>query len=120
MLVLSDYIFKRELKPLEKHLSLEDLLVGAKKVLKGLGQEVAFSGDYRFFKVRIGSRVKGRMIVFAVAGKKVVPLLIRLKKDKQIGMNMAASNPMVVKKVKQNLENVIGDIEKGNFREFEI
>jgi len=120
MLVLSDYILKHELKPLERYLSRKDLLVGAKKILNGLGQEVVFSGDYRFFKVRIGGRVKGRMIVFLVAGKKVVPLLIRLKKEKQMGMNMAANNPMVVKQVKQNLENVIKDIEKGNFQEFEI
>ena len=60
------------------------------------------------------------MIVFVVANKKVVPLLIRLKKDKKLGMNMAANNPRVVEQVDQNLENVIKDIEQGDFQEFEI
>ena len=120
MLVLSDYIVKHELKPLKRCFGLRDLMIGAKKVLSGLGQEVNFNADYNFFKVRIGSRVKGRMIVFVVANKKVVPLLIRLKKDKKIGMNMSANNTAVVEQVDRNLQNVIKDIEKGNFQEFEI
>ena len=120
MLILSDYIVKHELKPLRGYFGLEDLQNGAKKVVNGLGQEVSFSKGYKFFKVRIGGKVKGRMIVFVVAGKKVVPLLIRLKKDKKMGMNMSANNPDVVRQVDQNLEKVIEDIEQGNFQEFEV
>ncbi len=118
MLILSDYIVKHELKPLRGYFRLEDLQNGARKVVRGLGQEVNFSKGYKFFKVRIGGEIKGRMIVFVVANNKVVPLLIRLKKDKKMGMNMAASNPDVVKQVDNNLENVIKDIEKGAFQEF--
>ena len=120
MLILSDYIVKHELNPLKGQLGRKDLAIGARKVLSGLGQGLNFRKGYRFFKVRIGSKTKGRMIVFVVAGKKVVPLLVRLKKDKKVGMNMSANNPYVLKQIDKNLENVIRDIEKGNFQEFEV
>ena len=59
MLVLSDYIVKHELKPLKRQFDLKDLMVGAKKALNGLGQEVNFNSGYKFFKVRIGTKLKG-------------------------------------------------------------
>lgn len=122
MLILSKYIIKHELKPLSKYFSIDDLIDGAKKVIKGLGQEVNPSKvpkSYKFFKVRIGGRVKGRMIVFIVAGnQKVAPILIRLKRDKKIGMNMSTSNPHVVELIDRNVQRVIKDIENGNFEEF--
>lgn len=120
MLILSDYIVKHELKPLKGQLESDDLLVGAKKVLNGLEKGINFRKGFKFFKVRIGSKTKGRMIVFVVAGKKVVPVLVRLKKDKKFGMNMSANNSVVIDQINKNLENVIKNIEEGNFQEFEI
>ena len=103
---------------------MDDLLNGARKVVAGLGKQVGFSSGgagFRFFKVRIGGSVKGRMIVFVVSGGgKVVPLLIRLKKDKKMGMNMSANNPNVVAQVEKNLDRVLEDVEGGKFREFEF
>ncbi|MFH1534247.1 MAG: hypothetical protein ABID64_04940 [Nitrospirota bacterium] len=122
MLILSSYIDKHELKPLQKYFSIDDLSRGAQKVLRGLGQKITplkEKGEYHFFKVRIGNGVKGRMIVFVVSkSRKVVPLLIRLKKDKKMGMNMSANNPHVVSQIEKNLEHVIEDIEQGKFKEF--
>lgn len=122
MLILTQYISKHELKPLRKYFSVDDLVEGANKVVKGLGQQIKPAKDhkdFKFFKVRIGSSVKGRMIVFVVSSNsKVVPLLIRLKKDKQIGMNMAANNPLVADQVERNLAHVINDIENGKYEEF--
>ncbi|MBD3330877.1 hypothetical protein GF354_05105 [Candidatus Peregrinibacteria bacterium] len=122
MLILSSYIANREFKPLQKSFSIDDLLDGARKVVKGLAQKVSIGRyDFQFFKVRIGSKVKGRMIVFAVSkNQKIVPLLIRLKKDKKVGMNMSANNPFVVDQINRNLDQVLLDIEKGEFEEFEL
>jgi hypothetical protein len=124
MLILSRYIAKHEFKPLQKYFNIDDLLNGARKVLNGLGQEVSSfkrKDGYRFFKVRIGGKVKGRMIVFVVSEScKVVPLLIRLKKDKKLGMNMSVQNPYVVAQIEKNLEHVINDMEQGEFREFDL
>ncbi len=124
MLVLSRYVAKHELAPLSRFVSLEDLLVGAQKIVKGLGVEVKApvkTGAFRFFKVRIGQRGGGRMIVFFVtATQKVVPLLIRLKKDKVLGMNMAMNNPAVVDQVRKNMAHVLDDIKHGAFEEFSL
>lgn len=124
MLILSRYIAKYEFKPLQRYFSIDNLIDGARKVIKGLGQEITPSKQnkgFRFFKVRIGSHAEGRMIVFVVSQNgKVVPLLIRLKKDKKLGMNMSANNPYVVDQVDKNLGHVIEDIESKDFEEFEI
>lgn len=124
MLILTSYIAKHEFEPLQKFFSIDDLLNSARKVLKGLGQQVTplkSAHGYRFFKVRIGSGSKGRMIVIVISkNNKIVPLLIRLKKDKKFGMNMSAQNPNVVAQVEKNLEHVINDIEQKQFKEFDL
>ncbi len=124
MLILSKHIAKHEFKPLQKHFTIEDIIEGGRKVVKGLGQNIKLrnkSVKLHFFKVRIGTTVKGRMIVFLlVENNKVVPLLIRLKKDKRLGMNMSANNPNVIFQIEKNLDYVLDDIEKGKFEEFEL
>lgn len=123
MLILTEYIAKHEFWPLKRYFNINDLIAGARKAIQGLGQRVAFSNkaDFHFFKVRIGNKPKGRMIVFVVAeNQKVVPILIRLKKDKKMGMNMSAQNKNIVEAVDKNLGCVIDDVEKGKFKEFEL
>lgn len=119
MLVLTKYILKNQLKPLSKHFTVKDLVKGARKVLKGLGNKISTPNNknFSFYKVRIGSIVKGRMIVFLTTNNKIVPLLIKLKKDKKMGMNMSANNPYVVEQIDKNLKQVIRDIENGDFEE---
>lgn len=122
MLILTKYIAKHELAPLRRFLDLKDVLMGAEKVLKGLGTQIKVpsSGqEFRFFKVRIGQRDGARMIVFLVTNtQKVVPVLIRLKKDKVFGMNMAANNPQVVDEMNKNMDRILSDIEAQEFEEF--
>ena len=124
MLIFSKYIAQHEFKPLKKHLKIEDIFEGARKAIKGLGQQIKLpnkNAKFYFAKVRIGTNNSGRMIVFLVAGNnKVVPLLIRLKKDKQLGMNMSANNPKVVTQMDKNLSHVLKDIEEGKFEEFAL
>lgn len=122
MLILSRYIAKHEFKPLQKVFKIDDLIDGARKVKRGLAKKIkAGNSKFHFFKVRIGSKVKGRMIVFAVSrNNKIVPLLIRLKKDKKLGMNMSANNSAVIAQLDKNLNKVLIDIERGSFEEFEI
>ncbi len=50
----------------------------------------------------------------------VVPVLIRPKKDKKLGMIMAANNPVVVEQVNNNLAKVLEDLENGRFKEHEL
>lgn len=124
MLILSNYIVQHELKPLQRYFTLQDIIDGAEKVLKNLAigtKPPSKLQGFRFFKVRIGKKVKGRMIVFMVTkSKKVVPLMIRLKKDKIFGMNMAMNNPQVVRQVNMNLSKVLDDIDHKRYKEIYI
>ena len=124
MLVLTQYIAKHELKPLSRFINLRDIIDGAKKVVKGLAIETKSPrdlGGFRFFKVRIGKRNGARMIVFLMTeNQKVVPVLIRLKKDKIFGMNMAMNNPDVVIQINKNMDRLIQDIETHHFEEFDL
>ncbi|MFA6305529.1 MAG: hypothetical protein WC651_02250 [Candidatus Gracilibacteria bacterium] len=122
MLVLTQYIAKHEFKPLQRFLGINDLSKGAEKVLKGLVPEIRPPQkipSFKFFKVRIGKDNNSRMIVFvATENRKVVPVLIRLKKDKIFGMNMAMNTPKVVDQINKNLDHVLEDIEEERYQEF--
>ncbi len=121
MVILTDYIAQHELKPLRRYFELNDILQGAEKVLKNLAVEtkaLAKLKGFKFFKVRIGKKVKGRMIVFMVTeSSKVIPLIIRLKKDKVFGMNMAINNPEVAHQININLGKVLNDIKYKRYKE---
>lgn len=122
MLLLTKYIAKHELGPLTRFVSLEDIIDGAQKALKGSATKIKAPSNARsfhFFKVRIGQRNGARMIVFLVTEtKKVVPVLIRLKKDKIFGMNMAANNAEVVSQLNKNMDRILDDIQKEEYEEF--
>ncbi len=122
MIVITRYIAKHELKPLRRYFELEDIIEGARKIQKNLGIQIhvqSTSSAFQFFKVQIGQKVKGRMIVFMRTGnEKIVPILIRLKKDKIFGMNMSANNTDVAKQISKNLDHILEDIENNNYEEF--
>jgi len=119
MLILTSYIAKHELKALDRFLNS-----GAKKVIKGLGIETKSPGSnsgFRFFKVRIGKNNGARLIVFIMTkNKKIVPVLIRLKKDKIFGTNMAMNNPNVANQISKNLDHILEDIESDRYEEFSL
>ena len=124
MLILSHYIFSHELKPLANQVSVEDVKVGARKVLNGLAIEIKSPGSFpgiKFYKIRIGSHHQARMIVFLVLeNQDVVPILVRLKKDKVMGENMAMNNPQVRKQLNSNLEHVFVDIRNNGYQEIDL
>lgn len=124
MLVLTQYIAKHEFKPLSRFLYFDDILAGAQKVLKGLALETKPSrhiSGLRFFKIRIGKKNHARMIVFLITeSMKVVPVLIRLKKDKIFGMNMAMNNSSVVEQMNRNLDKIFDDLQKKQYEEFPL
>ena len=124
MLVLTRYIAQHELKPLRKFLTIDDLLEGAKKVKKGLAVALRKPVDLAqvsFYKISIGKKQGARMIVFMKSEKQsVVPVLIRLKSDKMLGMNMSAGNKTVNLQIKKNLSHIVEDIQQKKFEEFSL
>ena len=122
MLILTKTIAKHELAPLSRFIHLKDVLEGAIKIKKGLAIETkSLARGFRFYKVRIGRKNRARMIVFLLTeSKKVVPILIRLKKNKIFGMNMAMNNPKVVDQINKNMDRILEDIQKKEYEEFSL
>lgn len=124
MLIITQYLARHELKPLRKYFSLKDVLDGANKVIKNLAIEISPPKSlpgFRFFKVRVGRKIKGRMIVFMlVANRKIVPVLIRLKKDKIFGLNMSMNNLNVIAQINNNLVHILEDIKNHKYQEMDL
>lgn len=124
MLIVTRFIAQHELKPLRRQIVLNDLLDGARKVKKGLGIPIKSPQSlegYRFYKVRIGKKNLARMMVFLDTDDgKIVPVLIRLKKDKTFGMNMAMNNPVVVIQINKNLKAILMDMEYKQYEKFSL
>ncbi len=122
MLILTSYILSHELKPLRRFLSIDEIKKRAEKVRSGLAITIKVPQNIKgieFYKVRIGRNNGARMIVFMIIeNKKIVPVLIRLKKDKIFGMNMAMNNPQVEKQISKNLDHIFEDIKLKDFQEF--
>ena len=123
MLIIAQYVARHELDPLSQVVTVKDLIIGAQKVIAGLGVTLKSpikGNSVRFFKVRIGKKGIGRMAVFMTTEHgKVVPVLIRRKKDKIFGTNMAMNNKGVVDQIRVTMVRILTDIEAGSFEEFE-
>ena len=122
MLIISAYIEKNEIKPLEKFISFTDIASGILKIQKGLGIEIkSFTKGYQYFKVRVGTRAEARMIVFLITEKDAyVPVLVRLKKDKVYGMNMSAQNKDVCEKVLKNVSYIADDLKMKRYKTYDV
>jgi hypothetical protein len=124
-LIITNAIDKAEFEPLKKTFNLEIIKNAARKSLQGLGNDIKSS-----FKIPATSLNKiyltgpgsaGRaMFLLKIGEAKSVLVMIRTKKDKQIGLNMTIKNPKFKKALNKNLGLIIADLEQGNYREYEI
>ena len=123
MLIITRYILKHELAPISRNIDLQDLLIGAQKVRGNLAVELKggfVSQSVKFFKVRIGKKAKARMIVFLTTSNNVVPVVVRLKKDKKYGQNLSVNNEEVKNLISRNLDAIYKDVENRDFESYEV
>jgi hypothetical protein len=123
MLIITRYILKHELAPILRNIDLQDLLIGAQKVRANLAVELKggfVSQSVKFFKVRIGKKAKARMIVFLTTNNSIVPVVIKLKKDKKYGQNLSMNNEDVKNLISRNLDSIHKDVENGDFESYEV
>lgn len=117
MLVICNSILKREIEPIQRHFSIEDIRKAAIKAKHGLA--VSISGPHlsgsRLLKLYLTGRASpGRMILlFQVHKQWYIPALIRLKNDKKIGENMTVKNPFFKNRLLQNLLFIKQDLDEG-------
>lgn len=124
-LIITDSINKAEFEPLKKTFGLEIIKVAAKKSLQGLGDKIKSSFKIpattlsKIYLTSSGSA--GRAIfLLQINREKSVLVIIRAKKDKQIGFNMTIKHQKFQKILDKNLSLIISDLEKGLYTEYDI
>lgn len=120
-IILCHSILKKEINPLLKYFSKGDIKKYVEKAKRGLATEIKGSTipNTKLVKVYMTSRGgAGRMIVLIYVKKNYyLPILIRLKKDKIVGMNLSKENQAFQNELKKNLILVEQNLRDGNFDE---
>ena len=116
-LLITDAFKKKELQKLKKQYTIDDIKKTAKKVSVS-GIELSHLGykHGHLVKVRVVSKVAGRMIAFLFKSDDiVVPIVIRLKSDKIFGENLSLENKKAKKLILKMLDAVMNDITNDKF-----
>lgn len=122
-LIVTSSIKRSEFEPYEKLFNLEVLKVASKKCIEGLGENIKSSvkipGTVLKKVYLTSSSGAGRVIfLLKMQSKTSVLLMLRPKKDKQVGTNMAVKNPKFRKLLEKNLDLILQDLANGNYEEF--
>lgn len=120
-IILCHSILRREINPLLKYFSKGDIKKYVEKAQKGLATEIKGSTivDTKLVKVYMtGRNGAGRMIVFIYVRKEYyMPVVVRLKKDKIVGMNLSKGNQDFQNLLEKNISLLVEDLKEGNFEE---
>jgi hypothetical protein len=124
-LIITNSIEKAEFEPLKNFFDLEIVKSAAKKSLQGLGVVIKSSRKIpstSLSKIYLTSPgLAGRSVFLLQIGKeKSVLVMMRTKKDKQIGANMTIKNPRFKKALDKNISLILDDLERGRYREYDI
>lgn len=120
-IILCHSILKKEINPLLKYFSKGDIKKYTEKAERGLATEIKGSAipNTKLVKVYMTGRGgAGRMIVLIYVKKDYyLPALVRLKKDKIVGMNLSKGNQAFQDLLDRNLSLIVQDLGEGNFDE---
>lgn len=124
-LVIADSIYEKEFKPLELIFPIDLIRMAAKKSMCGLGENIKNSSKIPstvLKKVYLTSSGGAGRVVFLlqVGGESSFLVILRLKRDKNVGENMTISNPKFKKALEKNLDLIFGEMKQGKYRAFEI
>ncbi|MFA6917436.1 MAG: hypothetical protein WC285_01190 [Candidatus Gracilibacteria bacterium] len=120
-IILCHSILKKEINPLLKYFSKGDIRKYVEKAERGLATEIKGSTipNTKLVKVYMTGRGgAGRMIVLIYVKRDYyLPALVRLKKDKIVGMNLSKGNQAFQDLLNKNLSLIVQDLGEGNFDE---
>ncbi len=122
MIIICKSIQEKELKPLEKYFDIQAIKKAALKAKNGLGEVLpATVENSHVVKIYLTGKPAGRVcFLILLAEGDVVPLVLRLKKDKKIGENMSMQNTAFKQFLEKNIKLVLRDIESGEYVEIGI
>ena len=119
--LLSDTFIKKEFKSIKKQYTIDEIIKTAVRATKSsinLSQLGYTHGS--LVKVRMVSKVGGRMVAFIYKSKDIViPIVVRLKSDKIFGKNLALNNKRAKDLILQMINVVMNDIESDKYKKIE-
>ncbi|MCK5211548.1 hypothetical protein KAJ89_02505 [Candidatus Parcubacteria bacterium] len=102
---------------MKKYYTVEDIKKTTKKILSSsirlshLGYK-----EGELIKLRLVSKTAGRIIIYAYKQKElIVPVVLRLKKDKIIGENLSLNNAKAKSLILDMLNKTMNDIKNGDY-----
>ncbi|MCK5510497.1 hypothetical protein KAI65_03065 [Candidatus Parcubacteria bacterium] len=117
-LILTKSFLKKELKPLKKYYTVKDIKKTTKKIsssairLPHLGYR-----EGELIKLRLVSKVAGRIIIYVYKQKElIIPIVLRLKKDKIIGENLSLNNTKAKLLILDMLDKIMDDVKNGDYK----
>ena len=117
-LILTKSFLKRELKPLRKYYTVEDIKKTTKKIpsssisLSRLGYK-----EGKLIKLRLVSKTAGRIIIYVYKQKElIIPVVLRLKKDKILGENLSLNNTKAKSLILDMLNKTMDDVKNGDYK----
>lgn len=124
-LIITSSIKKSEFELYGKFFNLETLKIASRKCIEGLGENIKSSAKIPgtvLKKVYLTSSSGAGRVVFLlkVQSQTSVLVMLRPKKDKQVGTNMTVKNPKFRNLLSKYLDRILDDLEKGNFQEHQI
>ncbi len=121
-LIIPISFVRYELEPVGKIFPLTSIIKAAKKAKMGLGIPIGKAPKGACFsKISITSKSGVGRTLFMVRTKdeKIIPLLIRTKKDK-VGYNMTPKNKLFSAALDKNLLRTYNDLKKKKYEVIEI
>lgn len=120
-IILCHSILKKEINPLLKYFSKGDIKKYVEKAERGLATEIKGSTipNTKLVKVYMTGRGGARRMIVLIYVKKdyYLPALVRLKKDKIVGMNLSKGNQAFQNLLNKNLSLIAQDLGEGSFNE---
>ncbi|MAG44398.1 hypothetical protein CL633_00735 [bacterium] len=118
MLVITESFLKKELKPLRKYYTVQNIKKSVCKIntsaiyLARLGYRHG-----KFLKIRMAHKIAGRLIIYVFTNKNIItPIIMRLKKDKIFGENLSLNNKKGKNLILKMLDFSINDIKNGRYK----
>ena len=116
-LIVTKTVEEKELEPLKNVINLEILKNAAKKSIEGLGESIKTAvkiPETLLKKVYLTTSGGAARSIFLLKIKedKTVLVMIRMKNDKKVGVNMVIDNP--------KLESILKDLALGNYKKITL
>ena len=117
-IIITESFAQREMRPLKKYYTIHNIIKTVRKMQCSPIRLSHFGySDGELLKLRMAHKVAGRLIVYVFRqGTLVVPILMRLKKDKLIGENLAVKNKKAKHLIISALDQTMIDIKTKKYK----